>query len=1103
MQIIDSTERSTSQKKCLQVLRYWHQLEFFTPYNLDDAISQGEPAIDISLSSLQSEKADQFLPWLKKTEKLFHYNIYLLPFDKKELTELSNRYFPIEFSQQNEIELQEKLEDEGLTCFARLFVDKHGIPKWNDLSISTLPWAMGMLQSGDFEKLSENNHSSDMTLLKSALKLLEEQNQGQFDARWLLYLLKVLCQWARFSPNYPFVIKIKPIPAKQETQIDEPIKALPSNLPMPEHSQEDLKEEEETIEEDQPLNILNSFYIRDLEKTLNHLANEEHPVLSSYINGSAEEKKDILTNENLSFLLQTLRPNRTNIGRWPSSNKNMMSLMQQVCINHAFESQTKHPVIATNGPPGTGKTTLLKDIIADNIVQRAKILASFTTVNSCFMEKKTIAIGENKTHIRPLRPELTGFEMLVVSSNNIAVENITRELPLKNKLDKNYQKSCRYLQPVAAKLAANHYNQSVKPIQESLQPWGLIAIALGKSANRLEFVERFFKNPDRLKNMEERKRKGEYLTIWEWRDQYRGCSFAQAKTAFHQALAKVDAYKDELQEYARLHEEIALDQWTQKISALHQSLETIIQKRKQLESDKKQKEQLLIEKEKHQNTLYREIEQQFRFKPGFWKRLFRTQEFKTFNQVTQNLQTHRLQLTQEIVRLQNEISQLSKYLIEKNTQYSHESNTLNDFIHQQQKIQQRYAQLKARFPAINVPRDIIDEHDQVNSFWQSEEFNQLRSQLFIQAMQLHEAWLAEALQKKLFGGNLFAINTLLDNKHPLAPSDELIIWQSLFIMIPVVSSTFASIGKQFKNIGAQALGWLLIDEAGQAIPQAAVGALWRCKKAIVVGDPRQIEPIMTLPPHLIEGIGKYHFSENALHWSPHLTSIQKLADHASTLGSMSQINQQQEWIGIPLLVHRRCMEPMFSIANEIAYENKMINARQIALTNSPESSWFDVSGGAIDKQYVPEQGQCALQLFIHFYNYDQGLPRLFIITPFKKIRKYLKELIQNQSNWLPYIDPSLLPPTRKEMSHWVHKHIGTVHTFQGKENEKVLFVLGADKEQKGAIRWASSKPNLLNVALTRATDRIYIIGDWDLWANRRYFSQASSVLVRKTMSGSQ
>lgn len=72
--------------------------------------------------------------------------------------------------------------------------------------------------------------------------------------------------------------------------------------------------------------------------------------------------------------------------------------------------------------------------------------------------------------------------------------------------------------------------------------------------------------------------------------------------------------------------------------------------------------------------------------------------------------------------------------------------------------------------------------------------------------------------------------------------------------------------------------------------------------------------------------------------------------------------------------------------------------------------------------------------------------------------------------------------------------IGTVHTFQGKENDIVIFVLGCDEEKNGGAVWASSKPNLLNVALTRAKKNIFVIGDPLVWQGMKGFEELLRIL---------
>jgi superfamily I DNA and/or RNA helicase len=86
--------------------------------------------------------------------------------------------------------------------------------------------------------------------------------------------------------------------------------------------------------------------------------------------------------------------------------------------------------------------------------------------------------------------------------------------------------------------------------------------------------------------------------------------------------------------------------------------------------------------------------------------------------------------------------------------------------------------------------------------------------------------------------NLNAMMHILDGKgQPKNAAIALAAWQTLFLEVPVVSTTFAFVGRMFNGLNRESLGWLLVDEAGRAAPQNATGALWRCRRAVIVGDP--------------------------------------------------------------------------------------------------------------------------------------------------------------------------------------------------------------------------------------------------------------------------
>ena len=140
---------------------------------------------------------------------------------------------------------------------------------------------------------------------------------------------------------------------------------------------------------------------------------------------------------------------------------------------------------------------------------------------------------------------------------------------------------------------------------------------------------------------------------------------------------------------------------------------------------------------------------------------------------------------------------------------------------------------------------------------------------------------------------------------------------------------------------------VMIDEAGQASPQQAVGAIWRAKRVLVVGDPLQIEPVFTTSPSLVRHLCQDLLHEHAEKWNPEKLSVQQVADRVNHWGCKLEMMNNNIWIGIPLWVHRRCIEPMFSIANKLAYNNRMItgliqtkSVAVLSMANLKTTGWF-------------------------------------------------------------------------------------------------------------------------------------------------------------------
>lgn len=303
----------------------------------------------------------------------------------------------------------------------------------------------------------------------------------------------------------------------------------------------------------------------------------------------------------------------------------------------------------------------------------------------------------------------------------------------------------------------------------------------------------------------------------------------------------------------------------------------------------------------------------------------------------------------------------------------------------------------------------------------------------------------------------------------------------------LVTGTCVGIGQRHIGIAENQYDWVIIDEAARSISSELAIAMQAGKRILLVGDHHQLPPLYTKPHKkaLAKKLGVYSDDVDL----DELVQSDFERAFESHYGKLA---------GAKLLTQYRMVEPIGNMVSDCFYQGELLTGfREIpdvyqSLPNGIQAytTWLDTAafgkranhdtdgkGSSIANateikviikllsgiaQKDDQVESLALQM-----NKDKGELPIGIICMYAEQKKRLRRKVAEQT-WSEQFK-SLI-------------RIDTVDSYQGKENRIVILsITRSDTHQSpGFLR----SPNRINVGLSRAMDRLVIVGNSEMWKGK-------------------
>ncbi|ROO58389.1 AAA domain-containing protein [Micromonospora sp. Llam0] len=295
-----------------------------------------------------------------------------------------------------------------------------------------------------------------------------------------------------------------------------------------------------------------------------------------------------------------------------------------------------------------------------------------------------------------------------------------------------------------------------------------------------------------------------------------------------------------------------------------------------------------------------------------------------------------------------------------------------------------------------------------------------------------------------------------------AQSDSWAYFPELLRVLPGWAVTALSVRRLRREPAMYDL--VVIDEAAQCTVPAILPMLYRAKRALIIGDPRQLPPVVELSDtddrteQAKAGLGAGWLDTRRLRYARH-SAYDAFAAAAGTAYLLDE--------------HYRCHPDIVDAPNREVYQGRLTvltDPARLTAPAEPAVRWRDVPGtfsygptgsGRNDVEIAAVVTEVA-ELRAAYPEASIG-----VVTPLAAQQRGLKSALQAAG-----LTENLL--------------CATIHRFQGSERDiMVVSPVGAHGIGDRTRDWLAHQTNLWNVAITRARSQLVVVGDRSWWSGQR------------------